>query len=67
MPVHLLFSLKNGDSVIMGVKKDMPPPVAIFQTNKTNKTGCTHFLLTGDFNYPTIDWENWMTQDENTD
>jgi len=28
---------------------------------------CTHLLITGDFNYPNIDWNSWSTKGESTD
>ena len=32
---------------------------------KISRKNYTHYLIMGDFNYPDIDWENWMTASQN--
>lgn len=63
-------TLEKGDTLLMGCMYRSPNSESI-NNQHLNKLirevtghGATHILITGDFNYPRINWENWTTTGE---
>ena len=65
-------SLKETDSLLVGVIYRSPRNTEPNDTSsldllkQVQGLGATHTLITGDFNFPQIDWSHWSSSEWNT-